>query len=76
MLQNAAKMPFLSLSAAKIAALTRDLAWTIFSRHSDCLPNFKNLGYWEVGFHAVNALSNTAKMPFSSLAAAKIAALT
>ena len=76
MLQNAEKMLFSSLAAAKIAALTWNLAWTICRRCSDYAPNFKTPGYRKVWFYAVNMLQNAEKMPFSSLAAAKIAALT
>ena len=56
MLQNAAKMPFLNLAAAEIAALTLNLACTFCRRRSDILSNFEAPGYREVGFYAVNRL--------------------
>ena len=52
------------------------MATTISRRCSDGLPNFETPGYQNVFFHAVNMLKNTAKMPFTSLAVANIAALT
>ena len=76
MLQNAAKMPFSWLAAAKIVALTWNWAWTVFRGCLDCLPAFKTPGYRKDWFYAVNMLQNAVKMPFLSLSAAKIAALT
>ena len=52
------------------------MARTISRRCSDGLPNFETPGYQNVFFYAVNMLKNAAKMPFSWLAAVKIAALT
>ena len=69
-------MPFLSLAAAKIAALNGNLAWTIFWRCSDCILNFKTPDYQKVWFFAVKMLLNAAKIPFLNLAAAKMVALT
>ena len=69
-------MPFKSLAVEEIVAQTWNLAWTISMRCSDCVPNFKTPGYRKVWFYAVNMLQNAEKMLFSSLAAAKIAALT
>ena len=68
-------MPFSSLAAAKIIALILNLANTIYWECSRSIPFFKTSGYEEVWFYAVYILLNAAKMPFSSLAAAKIAAL-
>ena len=49
-------MPFSSLAAAKMSALTLNLAWTISRRCNDYVSNFATAVYQEVGFDAVNML--------------------